>query len=264
MVLESLISLRDAIKNPSWVFVIGGLVSVICLTISFLVFPETSTGLFMIFLITFALTPLMVNLMKYEEAKEEQLIKIDEEANLFHRYKDILKVYTALFSGMILSLSIVFIMLPETMVQKAFSDQINEINKIRGKVVFTDTMSGIIINNIGVLFLAFLFSFIFGAGAVFILAWNASILAVAIGSVAKTIGGIKALPMAILPFFPHGSLEILAYFVGGIAGGLVSMAITRRKSGQFMLIFKDSLRLMSVSIVLLLIAGVLEAVVIKF
>lgn len=206
----------------------------------------------------------MVNLMRYEEAKEEQLIKIDEEVNILHRYKDILKIYTSLFSGMILSLSIVFIMLPGAMVQKAFSDQINEINKIRGRVVLADTMSGIIINNIGVLFLAFLFSFIFGAGAVFILAWNASVLAAAIGMIAKTIGGVGALPMAILPFFPHGSLEILAYFIGGIAGGLVSMAITRRKSGQFILIFKDSLRLMSVSVVLLLIAGVLEAVVIKF
>ena len=42
--------------------------------------------------------------------------------------------------------------------------------------------SEIFINNMGVLFLCIIFSFLYGAGAIFILTWNASVIAAAIGS----------------------------------------------------------------------------------
>jgi uncharacterized membrane protein SpoIIM required for sporulation len=257
LVLEKLVSLRAAIKQPAWMILIGGLVSVACLTISYLVF-QTSVGLIANFLITIAMTPFMLNLITYEETKEEEMIKSKRDLGFFHRHGDILKIYTAFFCGMILSLSILYIILPTSMSEKIFNDQIDQINAIRGKVASPDTFFNIVTNNLGVLVLSFIFSFIFGAGAIFLLSWNASVLATAIGSLAKQSGGIKDLPMAILPFLPHGSLEILAYFIGGIAGGLVSVSITRRKSLGFWFVLKDSLKLMAVSAVLLVIAGLIE------
>jgi uncharacterized membrane protein SpoIIM required for sporulation len=152
--------------------------------------------------------------------------------------------------------------LPEATVEKIFSDQINQINAIRGKFLFADTFTKIIINNIGVLSLSFLFSFLYGAGAVFILAWNASVLSTAIGMAAKSYGGIQAFPLAILTYFPHGSLEILAYFIGGIAGGLVSTVITKRHSGKFWFIVKDGLQLMAISALILVIAALIESLAI--
>lgn len=257
MVLERLVSLKVAVKQPAWMFVIGGIISVVCLLVSFLVFEE-SVGLLTNLLITIAMTPFMLNLIRYEEAKDEETVKSKTELNFFHRHRDILKIYTAFFCGMIFSFSILYVILPESLSQKLFSDQINQITAIRGKMASIDTFFEIITNNIGVLLLSFLFSFLFGAGAIFILSWNASVLATAIGSLAKEIGGIRALPIAVLPFFPHGSLEILAYFIGGIAGGLVSVAITRRKSLGFWFVVKDSLMLMVVSIVMLIFAGLVE------
>jgi uncharacterized membrane protein SpoIIM required for sporulation len=256
MVLERLISVKDAIKEPGWMFLIGGIVSAVSLFISFFIFQE-SVGLFTTFLITFAITPFMLNLVRREEDIEES-VKDIQKLNIFERHKDILKVYTAFFTGMILSMSIIYLMLPETIVEKLFDTQINEINLIRGNFLFVDNFQKIFLNNIGVLFLSFLFSFIFGAGAIFILAWNASILSAAIGMAAKSFGGIGGLPLAVAMFFPHGSLEILAYFIGGIAGGLISAAITRRKSPRFFFIVKDSFTLMFVSILLLVAAGVIE------
>lgn len=260
MVLEKLISLRAALKNPLLVFVIGGIVSVICLLISFLVF-ETNVGLFFTFLVTIAMMPFMVNLVKYEEARQEELVAKGRDG-LLHRNRDILKVYIAFFCGMIVALSLLFMILPEKTVEKLFEDQIREIKRIRGRVVFGDTFLTIVTNNISVLLLSFLFSFLFGAGAVFILTWNSSILSAAIGLTAKSIGGLRGLPLAVLVFLPHGSLEILAYFIGGIAGGFVSAAITRRKSLGFWLIVKDSLFLMVFSVLLLIIAGFIEAIAI--
>jgi len=241
-------------------FVIGGVVSTICMLVAFFIF-QTSVGLFTTILITIAMTPFMVNLIRFEEAREEEVQGI-EKMNLLQRHKDILKVYTAFFAGMILSMSIIYIALPQMTVEKIFSDQISEINAIRGQIAFADTFQKIIINNTGVLFLSFVFSFLFGAGAVFILAWNASVLAAAIGIAAKSIGGIGGLPVAILVFFPHGSLEILAYFIGAVAGGLVSTVVMRKKAKKFWFVIYDSLQLMFVAAILLVVAAVVETVAI--
>jgi len=161
---------------------------------------------------------------------------------------------------MILAMSLVYVMLPEPKVEKLFEDQINEINIIRGKFLFKDKFTEIVVNNISVLSLSFLFSFLFGSGALFILAWNASVLAAAIGIAAKSMGGAKAIPLAVLMFFPHGSLEILAYFIGGIAGGIASAAVVRRKSLKFWLVIRDAFKLMVVAVILLIIAGLIETI----
>lgn len=261
MVLEKLISLRDAIRSPFSVFLMGGITSVSCLFISFLVFSY-SVGLFTTFLITIASTPFMLSLIKYEEATTEEEIEKKKEINFLKRHADILTVYVAFFTGIIFSLTIIYLILPESIVEKLFEDQIREINLIRGGFVFEDTLQRIVMNNISVLILSFLFSFLFGAGAIFILAWNASVLSAAIGLTAKSIGGLKGLPLAVLSFFPHGSLEILAYFIGAIAGGLISAAVTRRKSKFFWVVVRDSFMLLGVSVLLLVVAGVVEVVVI--
>lgn len=257
MVLERLISLRGAIKQPAWMFVIGGVVAMISLFVAFFVF-QTSIGMFTALLITIAMTPFMLNLVTYEEEKEEEEVDITK-MNFLQRHNVILKVYTAFFAGVILSLSLIYLFLPQATVQAIFSDQINQINTIRGQFLFGDTFSKIILNNVGVLLLAFLFSFLFGAGAVFILSWNASVLATAIGIAAKSYGGAAGLPLAILTYFPHGSLEILAYFIGAIAGGLVSSVITRKKTGKFWFVIKDGLSLMLIAGIILVIAGLIES-----
>jgi uncharacterized membrane protein SpoIIM required for sporulation len=257
MVLERLISLRSGVKQPLWMFFIGGGIALVSLFIAYYIF-QTSVGMATSLLITIAMMPFMLNLITYEEEKEEAESEITE-MNFLQRHRMILKVYTAFFAGVILSLSLTYMILPQASVDKIFADQVNQINAIRGDILFSDTFSKILMNNVGVLFLSFLFSFLFGAGAVFILAWNASVLATAIGIAAKSYGGIGALPLAILTYFPHGSLEILAYFIGGIAGGLVSTVITRRKGGKFWFIMKDGMQLMIISIIILVIAGFIES-----
>jgi len=257
MVLERLISIKEALKHPWWMFIVGGLISVLCLFISFLIFPE-SVGLFTTFLVTIAMTPFMVKLITREEVTTEEEIEKHTHGNFLEKHGDILAIYSAFFAGMILFLSIVFLMLPEATVQKLFEDQINEINLIRGSSIFAGTLERIVFNNIGVLILSVVLSFLFGAGAIFILAWNASILATAIGLTAKSIGGLHSLPLAVLVYFPHGSLEILAYFIGAIAGGLVSVAFTRKDSKLFLPVVKDSLILVGVAIAILVVAGLVE------
>lgn len=258
MVLERLVSIREALRNPLWVFVIGGIVSIACLLVSFVVFPD-SIGLYTTFLITISMTPFMINLATYDESLEEATIKKRINQNLLQRHKGVLIIYAAFFSGMILSFSIIFLMLPHTIVEKLFSDQVQTIQLIRGNVTFFNNFEKILFNNIGVLLISFLFSFIFGAGAIFVLTWNATILSTAIGMTAKTIGGFVALPFAMLYYFPHGSLEILAYFIGAVAGGIVSAAISKRHTEWLKVILKDSAILLCVAIFILILAAVIES-----
>jgi len=202
----------------------------------------------------------MVRQLRHEEEETEHEIATKAHANCLSMHKDILVVYAAFFLGVILSLSLIFIILPGPIVEQVFKDQVTEINLIRGNFAEFGTFQRIIINNIGVLMLSFMFSFLFGAGAIFILSWNASVLSAAIGMAANSLGGAYTFPLAALIFFPHGSLEIVAYFIGAIAGGLISAAITKPRSGHFWEVLKDSSIFMVVALILLFVGGVVEAV----
>lgn len=263
MVLEKLITVKDALRDPYWIFIASGIISTVSLFISFIVFPS-SVGLMTTFLITIASTPFILNLSRYEEAKEERELKEEDFASLsfFEKHKEILKIYTAFFLGMIVSFTIIFMILPESIVLKLFEDQINEINWIRGSFL-GGTFGKIVFNNLGVLLVSFLFSFLYGAGAIFILAWNASVLATAIGLTAKSLGGMIALPLAVMVYFPHGSLELIAYFIGAIAGSLVSVALTKRRKERIGIILKDSFYLLLIAAIIILIAGAIETISIE-
>jgi uncharacterized membrane protein SpoIIM required for sporulation len=257
MVLERLIGLKTAVQSPFSMFIVGAVVSIACLVISFIVFSD-SVGMFTTILITMAMTPFMVRMLWHEEEDTEEEI-IHHEENFLTRHSDVLQVYGAFFCGVVLALSITFIVLPEKYVQPIFEDQINEINVIRGNFLNFSIFERILLNNISVLTISFLFSFLFGSGAIFILAWNATVLSTAIGLAAKSFGGVAGFPMAVLMFFPHGSLEILAYLVGAVGGGLVSSAVVRKHSKCFWSICEDSLKLMAIAVVLLVVAAFVES-----
>ncbi|MBI2547396.1 MAG: stage II sporulation protein M [Candidatus Aenigmarchaeota archaeon] len=261
MVLEKIVTIREAVRHPIWMFVIGGLVSVISLFIAFLIFPK-SIGLFTTVSITFIMTPFMVNLLTYETFMTEVEIKKRITQNFFKRHSDILMVYVAFFSGMILALSLVFIFLPDQTVSKLFEDQISEIKLIRGDFLFGTTFLKISVNNIGVLILSVLFAFIFGSGAIFILSWNASVLAAAIGLTAKSLGGFSGIPLALATYLPHGMFEIAAYFLGGIAGGILSALVMQKRTELFGVMLADVSKVLVLAVALLLTGAVIETMLI--
>jgi uncharacterized membrane protein SpoIIM required for sporulation len=257
MVLERLISLRAAAQSPFSMFVVGAVVAMACLVISFVVFSD-QVGMFTTFLVTMAMTPFMVRMIYREEKDTEDEI-VEHKENFLTSHADVLQIYAAFFCGVVLAMSIVFIMLPDKYVEPIFKDQVNQIKIIRGGFADLPVFSRILLNNLSVLMISFLFSFLFGSGAIFILTWNASVLSAAIGMAAKTIGGVAGFPVAVMMFFPHGSLEILAYLVGGVGGGLISVAITSRHSKCFWDVCGDSMKLMFAAVVLLVVAAFVES-----
>lgn len=258
MVLERIVDVKKGRKNPLIIFFLGVFVSVISLFISYTVFKE-NTGLFTVVILSLVLVPFMNSMLVYEEKETEET---GQRESFFQRHGDVILAYAALFIGMTLAMSVIFVVLPENVVQTLFDQQVKEVKLIQGKYTFGNQLIDILVNNVSVLMLAFLFSFLIGTGAILILAWNSSVLSAAIGLIAKNFGGIGGIPVAVLTFIPHGSFEILAYLIGAIAGGLISAAVVRKKSNNFWYIIKDSLGLLVISFVLLVIGAIVETVII--
>jgi uncharacterized membrane protein SpoIIM required for sporulation len=135
-------------------------------------------------------------------------------------------------------------------------------------------------NNLKVLLFCILFSFLYGSGAIFVLTWNATVIGVAIGNyirsnlaaAAQSAGLTKVaeyfavINIGLLQYTIHGIPEILSYFVAGLAGGIISIAVIRHdfKGRKFEHIVLDAADLVLLSLALVFIAGILEVWVTPF
>src|SRR3989338_3435062 len=116
-------------------------------------------------------------------------------------------------------------------------------------------------NNVYVLIFTLVFSLIFGAGAIFILAWNASVISAAIGIFSKS--NLLNLPLGLARYMIHGIPEIAAYFIGALAGGIISIAVIKHdvRTEKFWIILQDSLNLVILAVIILFLAALIEVFV---
>lgn len=260
MVLESLFSAQQVERKPLDMFMLGSLITIIATVLTYKIFFEMQ-GMVIIFLLTMGMLPLMVSLMKYEEQKDEKELKRSyAKENLFLRHEDILKDYFCFFFGVTLTFAVMLYFLPEDVATTLFGSQMVKIAAIRGGVTLSDSFFIIVMNNVEVALVCFIFSFFFGCGAIFILGWNASILGIVVGQGAKQLAGAHYIPVVLLSFMPHGIPEIFAYFLAGLAGGIISVAVVRHPIGskEFTFVFKDALMLMGAAVFFIVLAGYIE------
>ena len=81
----------------------------------------------------------------------------------------------------------------------------------------------IFVNNMYVMFFVIIFSLLFGAGSIFIIAWNASIISSVIALSIKF--QLSNLHMGIFRFMIHGLPEMAGYFIAALAAGMVSFSL---------------------------------------
>lgn len=129
-------------------------------------------------------------------------------------------------------------------------------------------------NNATVLLLAILFSFLFGEGALFLISWNASIIGTVMGKISAqalaagashdVIGLLYALGYGIyhgIGFIPHGIPEIASYYIGAIAGGIISASMAKQvyQTDEFKTVALDAAALIVIAIILLFGAAMIES-----
>jgi hypothetical protein len=290
MVLEHIFGRTTVKKHSSILFISAIIVSSVGLWLSYYTFPDSSSILGLAFL-TIAFVPL-INSIFIEEEEKEIKMKGTGFGFLF-RHGKLISVYLWIFLGIIFSYAFWFTVLPQSTPEycnefqsieciipvkdKVFIEQSKTMTAISGQTIMTGKAIGvkecknpetanfhscvelIYSNNSLVLGLAILFSFLWGAGAIFLIAWNASVIGTFIGfeATASTTRAIARF----LSYIPHGSFEILGYFIGAIAGGIISVVITKRKCEkcEFKLIARDAFTLIVLAYWILLIGAIIEA-----
>ncbi len=282
MVLESIIKPAKMEKHPIEMLLVGIFYSTLGLFLAYYIFPDNAS-LAAVFITTIPLIVVMINTVKYEEKKD---LNIHEEKFLIKEHGKALSMFFFLFMGMVVSYSFWFTVLPADYVVSLFSYQKGIIDYIQGLsnpgtaatgnyIKGMSSFERIISNNVVVLFFCILFSFLYGAGAIFILTLNASIIGVAVGTkvrhyVDATIfdgssqmlyGYFNSSVSITFCYMFHGIFEISSYIVGALAGGIISVAVVNHdfRTRQFWHIVKDSSDLIILSLILLLVGAFTEA-----
>tara|TARA_Y100000310_G_scaffold338921_1_gene429967 strand:- start:14469 stop:15329 length:861 start_codon:yes stop_codon:yes gene_type:complete len=277
--LEMLVNPAKAERRPWEMFFVGAFYATISLLLIKWIFssdPVLSkyTGILVVtFCVMFSI-PFVYYTFKLEEEKD---LVITGFKRLLVEHNKAITSFMFLFFGFVVAFSFWYIVFPtgnqsfraqiETfcMINKpAHFDEcvseygIQQVSKTTAFLTAKEKIVNIFANNIYVLIFTLVFSLIFGAGAIFILAWNASVISSAIGIFSKS--SLTNLPLGILRYMIHGIPEIGAYFVGALAGGIISIAVIKHDvhTEKFWTILQDSLNLVILSVVLLFIAALIE------
>jgi len=279
--LEMLVNPKKAERRP-WEMLFVGIfyASIAVLLVSWVfsqdaVLVKSSGILVVLFTVLFSL-PFVYYTLRLEESK---ITKGRGSWQLMKDHRHAIYAFLWLFVGFTIAFAFWYSVLPTT---ESFRTQIETYCMINRPANFDECVSQygikdvtvvtpfltnkerlflIFTNNMYVLLFTLVFSLIFGAGVIFILAWNATVIGAAMGIF--TDYRLVELPLGFLRFFTHGIFEIGAYFVIALAGGMVSVAVINHEAGteKFWDVLHDSLNLIIVSIVVLFLAALIEVFV---
>jgi hypothetical protein len=281
--LESILSPGTAERSPWDMVILGFLISSAALWLGFFLANYIPADLSMLVLVitVIALAPLLHRIFVIEEIEEEHS-NHNHPLGFILRHVDVIAMYSFLFVGLLASFTFWYVMLPhsgEVSSGEFFSLQESTVPSVRQQITGKATASeepgfrGAIFgrlyqNNLQVMGYCFLASLLFGAGAVWIMSWNASVIAVSIGSVIKTnLAGMSAIE-AYFVGFPTYSLsmaawaipEVLAYLAAAFAGGILSVAVSRHHFGseKFWVTVFDAVIFMLIAILLVFVGAYVE------
>ena len=278
---EMLINPSKAERRPWEMFFIGAFYASIAVVLVNWVFASDTVlskylGLLVVtFTVMFSM-PFVYYTIRLEEKKVSSNTGF---FSIFHEHKSALLAFMWLFLGFVVAFSFWYIMLSST---QSFTAQIETycvINRpsnfdqcvqeygikanspTTGLTAGSNRLLAIFTNNIYVLIFTLIFSLLFGAGVIFILAWNASVIAAAIGIFTKS--ELISLPLGLARYALHGIPEIGSYFTVALAGGMVSVAVIKHEFGteKFWEVLEDSLHLIIAAVVVLFLAALLEVYV---
>ncbi|MBI5392042.1 stage II sporulation protein M [Candidatus Woesearchaeota archaeon] len=274
MVLEQLFKPDWIEKKPRHAFLLGLIYSIVGAISAKLVFGA-NPGMMTVAFTSILLLPSLNTLLQIEENQAREKHKYGMLKQLWKDHADIVEVYFYMFMGIFLTFCIIAFTFPEDAVLKFFAPMF-EVIGISGNAttisgwatsVAGPTILSIFINNFTVTIVCLLLSLVYGAGAIVFITWNAVVWGVVIGYFAKqalvstaNAGLFTTFFTTVLPFFPHMVLEALPYFTASIVGGIVSKAALREElfSPRFNEILEDAAVVMGMSLVILLIAAIVE------
>ncbi len=275
--LETIINPKKVEKRPWKMFFIGLIYASLSLLLVHWFFSDdpnlsnASGMLVVLFCIMFSF-PFMYFIIKREEKEDEEVEGI---FSIWQAHKDAIYAFMWLFFGFVVAFSFWNIVLQDANLlnfQIQTYCQINSPGDVSGCVeqyssgkinVTGASISGIrflsiVENNVYVMIFTLIFSLIFGAGALFILVWNASVIAAAIGIFTKY--NLSEIPLGIARYAIHGLPEIAAYFITALAGGIFGVGLIRHgiHDKKFLKVLENVIILIFLALLILIVAALIE------
>jgi uncharacterized membrane protein SpoIIM required for sporulation len=272
--LDRLIPLKRIMRNPWEMGYVGLIYSSVAIILVSFVFAKDYvlsqySGIMLVLFTLICCLPYMYRIIKQEEGND---LEINEQGKLIMEHSRALKALMWLFLGLVIGFSFWYLVLPGD-ASRNFDAQIKtfctinnphnyesclqQYGLITGKATSAAHLMAIFSNNLYVMTFTLAFSLFFGAGAIFILIWNASVIAAAIGMFAENLMG---LPQGLMRYLIHGLPEISAYFIAALAGGIVSVAFMRKdlRGERLWIILQDAIILIIVAVLILIISAFME------
>ena len=269
MVLESLVDPLKVRKHPYEFLVVGFIVTVVSFYLSYAVFTDHASFLFLI-LIMFAALPTLYIGLQNEHAME---LYLKSELSILKKHGEYITMIGCYFIVVFLAFILLTVINPVSMTETVFEPQVSAINglngHINGQITSTQKTSFILLNNMRVLLFTICFSFLYGAGAIFILTWNISTVGVAAGALmlknlqvlqytnitAPVVVGAVSHPF--LRYMVHGIPELMGFFVGGLAGALISKAVIHDTLNQKETLM-DIFNVIAIAVILIFVSAFIE------
>lgn len=261
-------------KKPWLMMLYGAIYAVFSVFLALYVFPKQASVVMVFFTVMLSIV-MAHKVIKYE--KKTGLKKIDT-GNRLKIHSRTTSFFIFLFLGYLIAFTSLVIFLPEKKLVSSFGAQI-EIIKTPNEAIRGSPQPLLVVFNekFRIILLCILFSFVYGAGTVFVFAWNAALVGTAIGSIARKAISAVALKVgspnlaayfsnvsvSLLKFLSFGIFEITGYFVVAIASGAIAIAVIRKdfKKKEFRTLLFNATNLMLISIVLILISSLIEVYV---
>ena len=258
MVVENIIKPEWVEQKPIYALLLGACLTTIGIWIGAIIFTEDASIAGVLFT-TISAVPFFKKILDLEELAR---IGITETKAIVKRNMWIIIIYGMFFVGMSFAYTLHYMILPDMMKNLIFSKQLAVFGG--GSAGMLGQFSGsnmsmfmpILLNNLKVVFVCMVLSLLYGSGSILLLAWNASVLGVFVGSFGKL--------TSFLAFIPHTGMEFVAFFFAAISGALISLLVLhekeRLKETAERIMF-DAMGMFMIAVVLIIIGALVEVTI---
>ena len=243
MVLENLISENNFKQIKLRILIVSFVYTIFAILMSFFFFNNLNISFVTLSFISLFILSTFGNMFKLSISPEISKFNKNIKLSLmFYELRKKLIIFLMIFFGVFLGFVIFSFTTPIEYNANFFSAQ--------SDLIYTEDVSNmyknmnletLFINNLQIILLSILTSFLFGIGTVFLylIIWNASVAAIIFMEVSKSsslLYDLNFLIIFLIIFFsvlPHLILEIISYLLGGLIGENFSSYVVAKKPSGF-------------------------------